>query len=188
MSRNSQAAAAAASATAASMSFDGNPDDSIWSLGRTNATDPSASSASVNSAVPTDISEAESYATRHGPGGASAGADYSAVPEAMGYEDGEEGDEGSELSDDDGEGAAGHLGSRQQQDVDSMADASPEEVEARAMELLGWNEMGEDKPLLQIDLERWKNITDAHTTEGTEEYGKSELVISESFVVLRCGA
>jgi len=68
----------------------------------------------------------------------------------------------------------------QQLDVDSLADASPEEVEARALENLGWNtEIGKDKELFRIDLRRWEAVSGnspegrRYLTEGTAEYGES---------------
>lgn len=58
-------------------------------------------------------------------------------------------------------------------EADSLADADDAEVEARVLENLGWESIGADKELPVVDLARWKTISALHTTEGTDEYGKS---------------
>ena len=76
--------------------------------------------------------------------------------------------------DDDGSSLPGGVprGAAVHNDVDSLAGASPDEVETRALELLDWSAIGEDKPLPRVDHERWNRIGPAHITEGTPENGQ----------------
>lgn len=64
-------------------------------------------------------------------------------------------------------------------DADSLADATPEEVEARAMEVLGWDTIGQDKELYDVDLERWKRISSKHQEAGTPEYREFAAFLAE---------
>lgn len=57
-------------------------------------------------------------------------------------------------------------------EVDSLEGADDAEVEQRVLTTLKWQEIGRDAQLKDIDLERWKTIGKAHTTEGTDEYGE----------------
>lgn len=60
-------------------------------------------------------------------------------------------------------------------DVDDLADATNEEVEARAMEELQWDEIGKDKELYTVDLERWKVAAEnagKFKEPGTAEYSE----------------
>lgn len=66
-------------------------------------------------------------------------------------------------------------------DNDSLVDASPEEVEARAKEIIGWDNVGQDKDLYMVDLERWNTISEKHSTPGTAEYRKSIKVFTTQF-------
>ncbi|KAL7007299.1 hypothetical protein EMMF5_003138 [Cystobasidiomycetes sp. EMM_F5] len=71
-------------------------------------------------------------------------------------------------------GMPGH--SLTQAEADSLADASPEEVEARALELLGWSDIGKDVQLQTFNPDRWRNIGVAHTTPGTAEYDEVKTI------------
>lgn len=78
-----------------------------------------------------------------------------------------------ESEDDDltnGTNGGGGYNSHLNGDNDSLADALPEEVEARAREVIGWETVGQDTELYVVDLERWKNINDKYSTPGTAEY------------------
>jgi hypothetical protein len=113
------------------------------------------------------LSEAESYATRAGLSGVAdddeeeaegqqtPSRSYTNASNLIGDSDG-----------DDNNYNSAHL------EVDSLADADPAEVEARVLENLGWEEIGQDKELPVIDLERWKSIGPAHQQDGTSENGR----------------
>ena len=144
---------------------------------RADAAASSLSSTSVTSTLVSsngDISEAESYAVRGEISGVETNHEDGDEDEDDDYDDnGNDNDNeqdprgSSELlqgSDDDED-----LGNAAE--VDSLADASPEQVEAKVLERLGWNDIGQDKDLPTIDLERWKQISDLHLQEGTPEYG-----------------
>lgn len=188
ITRNSQAAAAAESSAATAAAL-------LWSSPRRagtsqHAVDPSqstASSASLTSPLASShaASEAESYAVRGRVYGVEDEPDLDLVDE--GDDDGD-GDEAMTAEEDEGENdteneedvsreiADSHLlqdsdddGDDDFKDADSLADASPEEVEARALYTLGWHDRDADPPLPVIDLSRWQRITSAFTTQGTEE-------------------
>lgn len=77
------------------------------------------------------------------------------------------------LNESEDEAAGGTTTMLNGEEGDSLADASDGEVEARALENLGWNTIGLDKELPIIDLERWKKVTEKHNQPGTDEYSKS---------------
>lgn len=61
-------------------------------------------------------------------------------------------------------------------EVDELLNATNEEVEAKAMLELGWNEIGNDRELFKVDLERWKKIdkdSEKFKTVGSAEYRES---------------
>lgn len=64
-------------------------------------------------------------------------------------------------------------------DADSLADASPEEVEARASEVIGWDTVGNDVELYVVDLDRWKHISDKHSMPGTPEHQAVKAIQAE---------
>ena len=71
-------------------------------------------------------------------------------------------------------------------DIDSLADADDSEVEKRVLENLGWDTVGSDRELQVVDMERWKLISELHTTEGTDEYGEFLRVLEWSESMSRC--
>lgn len=78
-----------------------------------------------------------------------------------------------ESSDDEELTDPNHTHAGMQLEADSLADASPEEVEARARELLEWDEMGKDRELFVIDLKRWDSIDPkVYADEKTTEHGE----------------
>ena len=157
-----------ASAAALQMTGASRVQDAMWA-GRTGrGVDPSASVSSTSITSPLvsshgDVSEAESYATR----GAISGVETNHDEDEDEGSNKEAARSSSELlrdSDDEDNDAAAQ--------VDSLADASPEEVQARVCQVLGWNDVGADRELPAIDLKRWSEITPQHSQEGTPEYGQ----------------
>ena len=80
--------------------------------------------------------------------------------------------EEDELTNGTAAGGGGYYHNNNHGDNDSLIDAPPEEVEARALESLDWDTVGDDAELYKVDLERWKNISEKHQTPGTAEYSE----------------
>ena len=199
VTRNSQAAAAAESSATAAALLWSSPRRAGTSQHAIDPSQSTASSASLTSPLASShaASEAESYAVRGRVHGVEDEADLDLLDDDDEGDNGRNGDgdgdgdevmtaeedEGEENDTENEEGASreiadSHLlqdsdddGDDDLKDADSLADASPEEVEARALYTLGWHDRDADPPLPVIDLSRWQRITPAFTTEGTEENG-----------------